>query len=76
MWEDENLWPIKCPFCKNEFTQQIGSMKVADEFRCSECGTKITHSKEEFFLALAEAKKGNHDPWSEMLQIQNPTRFG
>jgi hypothetical protein len=72
MYEDEDLWPIKCPECLDEFTEQIGRMKAGQQSRCPGCSLNLRHPKEEFALTLAEAKAGRLDPWGNMLRLQKP----
>ncbi len=72
MYEDTDLWPIKCPSCLNEFTQQIGRIKTSGQTRCPECALTIRHPTEQFIMALAQARDGFLDPWGHMLRIRKP----
>ncbi len=74
MYEDEDFWPIKCFQCKEEFVEKIGRIKAGEETRCPNCGIRYTHPTEQFLLALAEAKQGRHDPWRDMLRLNNPPK--
>jgi hypothetical protein len=56
MFEDGDKWPIKCPICKDEFTEKVGSMKAGKELRCSS-GHRISYDKEKLPLELAEASE-------------------
>jgi hypothetical protein len=72
MYEDEDLWPIKCPSCGHEFTEKIGWLKTATVYRCSGaggCNVTLRHPTEQFLLALAEARDRKLDPWGDMLRI-------
>ena len=38
MYEDHDLWPIKCSNCRNEFTEEVGRIKAGNELiRCPDC---------------------------------------
>ncbi len=73
MYEDEDLWPIKCLECRNEFTEKVGRLKLDTSVRCPECGLLQTYRREEFGLALAQAKEGRLDPWRDMLRLGKRT---
>jgi hypothetical protein len=75
MYEDQDLWPIKCPSCGEEFFKQVGWLKTHTAIRCpgEGCATTIHTSAEEFGLALAEAKKGRFDPFRGMLRLNRPS---
>ena len=62
MYEDDDLWPIKCSYCLNEFTEKIGRIKTTWASRCPECGTNLSHPDKQFLLALAQAEAGILDP--------------
>lgn len=72
MYEDDDLWPIKCPECGEEFTEKIGRMKAGEQSRCPRCLLNLWHPKEQFLLALGEAQAGRSDPWRGMLRLQKP----
>lgn len=70
MYEDKDLWPLKCPQCGEEFTKEIGWLKANSSVKCPgiinpvgpiPCPVTLTVSAEEFRLALAEAKAGRYD---------------
>jgi hypothetical protein len=72
MYEDEDLWPLKCPECGEEFTEKIGRLKTNLSAKCPgiknpigpiPCPMTVTVSAEELGLALAEAKAGRYDPF-------------
>lgn len=71
MYEDQDLWPIKCPYCGEEFTEKIGRLKANFSVKCPAvtlpgpvpCPTTINMRDEEFRLMLAEAQAGRHDPF-------------
>jgi hypothetical protein len=74
MYEDEDLWPIKCGHCGEEFTEKIGRLKANLSVECPavslpgpvRCGTLITIRDEEFRLALAQAQAGRYDPFRHL----------
>jgi hypothetical protein len=77
-YEDEDLWPFKCPECGDEFTEQIGRLKAQTptiNVRCPgilnptgpvRCGLVMRYSAEEFGLMLAEAKARRYDPFGSL----------
>ena len=73
MYEEEDSWPIKCRECLNEFTEKIGRLKTDASVRCPECQLLHTYHREEFSLALAQAKKGGLDPWRNMVRLSKRT---
>jgi hypothetical protein len=73
MYEDEDVWPIRCPLCGHGFTAKIGHLKFGYMTKCAACSHDLGHSTEEFHVALSEARKGKHNPWWEMLRsISHP----
>ena len=34
MYEDEDVWPFKCPKCGEEFTEKIGQLKLETIIHC------------------------------------------
>ena len=72
MYEDKDVWPIKCFDCKEEFTEEIGLIKAGERSRCPSCGLSYTHPTEQFLLALAAAKKGVNDPWRDIVRLKKP----
>ncbi len=34
MYEDKDLWPLKCPECGKEFTKEIGWLKAHTDVKC------------------------------------------
>ena len=71
MYEDDKLWPIKCPACGEEFTKTVGWLKTHSEVKCpgNGCPNTITLSAEEFNLRLAQARQGLLDPYGIMMRI-------
>jgi hypothetical protein len=71
MYEDDKLWPIKCPACGEEFEKEVGWLKMHDTVKCPAdgCPTFITIGAEEFSLRLAQARQGLFDPYSVMMRI-------
>jgi DNA-directed RNA polymerase subunit RPC12/RpoP len=51
MYEDNEPWPITCPDCKHEFTEQIVRLKNNTVVRCPLCKTRIEYRLEEFLGA-------------------------
>jgi hypothetical protein len=72
MYEDDEVWPLKCPRCLREFTEKVESLKTGPRLQCPDCGLGFTFSAEEFRTALAEARAGRYDPWREMVKITRP----
>jgi DNA-directed RNA polymerase subunit RPC12/RpoP len=64
MYEDKDVWPFKCPKCGEEFTEQIGRLKVETTIHCpgQACSMRFKMSPEEFDLALAKAKAASMTP--------------
>jgi hypothetical protein len=71
MYEDNDLWPVKCPACGEEFTKQVGWLKTHDTVKCpgTGCPTTINVPREGFALALAQARDGRFDPYGEMMRL-------
>ena len=67
MYEDHDLWPIKCPNCAHGFTETIGRIKSRFVSSCPKCSSDFAHSAEQFLFALSEAREGRHNPWWEIL---------
>jgi DNA-directed RNA polymerase subunit RPC12/RpoP len=57
MYEDEDVWPIRCPHCGHGFTAKIRHLKSGVVGKCVSCSNDLGHSTEEFYLALSEARK-------------------
>jgi transposase-like protein len=70
MFADEDDWPIKCPYCLDEFTLKIGWLKTATRYVCPGCQVDLKNSADRFTSALSEAKDGRLDPWEHMLKIR------
>jgi hypothetical protein len=68
MYEDEDVWPIRCPHCGHGFTAKIRHLKSGVVTKCVGCSNELGHSREEFHLALSEARKGKLNPWWDMLR--------
>jgi hypothetical protein len=34
MYEDDDLWPIKCPECGNEFLEKVSRIKTGERIKC------------------------------------------
>lgn len=58
---DQDLWPIKCPYCLHEFKETVGRMKTGADLRCADCGTNIRYEVKEFVTALNLAQHGIYD---------------
>ncbi len=72
MYEDQDLWPLKCPECGEEFTKEIGWLKAHSEVKCPgilnrigpiPCPVTLTYRTEQFCLDVAKAKAGHLDPF-------------
>jgi len=68
MYEDEDVWPVRCSRCAHGFTAKIGHLKFGFRTKCDACSHDLGHSTEEFLVALSEARKGKYNPWWEMLR--------
>jgi hypothetical protein len=68
MYEDEDVWPVRCPHCGHGFTAKIGHLKWGVVTTCVSCSSDLGHSTEEFYLALSEARNGKFNPWWDMLR--------
>ncbi len=67
MYEDDDLWPLKCPWCSHGFTERIGRVKLRLVSSCPECSLDFAHDEQEFFFDLSEAREGRYNPWWEIL---------
>jgi hypothetical protein len=67
MYEDEDIWPIRCPHCGYGFTSKIRHLRSGVVSKCISCSNDVGYSPEEFYLALSEARKGKLNPWWDML---------
>jgi uncharacterized protein YbaR (Trm112 family) len=65
MYEDNEPWPITCPDCKHEFTEQIARLKNNTIVRCPLCKIRIEYRLEEFLGALGS------DEWLELVCPEN-----
>ena len=54
MYEDEDVWPIRCG---HGFSAKIRLLKSGVVSECVGCSNDRGHSTEEFHLALSEARK-------------------
>jgi hypothetical protein len=72
VYEDKDFWPIKCPDCLNEFTEEIGRMKAGAEIRYPDCKIILTDPAKQFLVHLAKARNGELDPWGHMIRLQKP----
>jgi hypothetical protein len=74
MYEDNDLWPIKCPECGNEFLEKVSRVNTGERIKCPsvDCSTGVWHPPEQFKLALAQANAGIFDPYGNMLRLQKP----
>ena len=68
IYEDEDVWPIRCARCGHGFTAKIAQLKFGLITKCVACSHDLGDSTEEFLVALSEARKGKHNPWWEMLR--------
>jgi hypothetical protein len=68
MYGDEDVWPIRCPRCGHGFTAKIRHLKSGVVTKCVGCSNELGHSREEFHLALSEARNGKLNPWWDMVR--------
>jgi len=81
MYEDNDLWPVKCTHCGQEFTKKIGWLKTQKpkiSLKCPGivsklgpvlCPNTLVYGAEEFRVVLAEAKAGRFDPWRSIICV-------
>jgi hypothetical protein len=71
VYEDDKLWPIKCPACLEEVTKTVGWLKTHAEIKCpgNGCPNTILIGREEFNLRLAQARDGIFDPYGQMMRL-------
>jgi DNA-directed RNA polymerase subunit RPC12/RpoP len=72
MYDDTYPWPIKCHVCLNEFTVEVGRIKVEKELRCPDCGVRLEYMVEQFEGKLAETVRLRLDPYTYMLRLKKP----
>ena len=70
MYEVTDMWPIKCPNCFHEFTEQIGRINSGARIICPSCSTWLTDLHKEFRVALAKARNDEFDPWRNMVRLK------
>ena len=68
MYEDDDVWPVKCPHCGYGFTAKIRHLKSGVVGECVRCSNDLGRSTEEFYLALSEARNGKLNPWWDMVR--------
>jgi hypothetical protein len=68
MYEDEDLWPMRCPLCGHGFTAKIRHLKSGVVTKCVGCSNDLGHSAEEFYLALSEARRSKLNPLWDMVR--------
>lgn len=67
MYDDDDLWPVKCPKCAHGFSDTIGRIKSRLASSCPKCSSDFAHHREQFLSVLSEAREGRHNPWWEIL---------
>ena len=72
MYDDHDLWPIKCPKCDHGFTECIGGVKTRLVSTCPMCSLDFAHCAEQFSFTLSEARRGRHNPWWDILASLKP----
>jgi DNA-directed RNA polymerase subunit N (RpoN/RPB10) len=68
MYEDEDIWPIRCPHCGHGLTTKIRHLKSGVVTKCVGCSNELGHSTGEFHRALSQARRGKLNPWWDMLR--------
>ena len=68
MYEDDDYWPILCPSCGHGFMETVGQIQSRLVSGCPKCSLDFAHRGEQFLLKLSEARKGQHNPWWEVLR--------
>ena len=66
-YEDDDTWPLKCPWCDHGFTERIGRVKSRLVSSCPECSLDFAHDEQAFFFELSEARERRYNPWWEIL---------
>lgn len=74
MFGMNDLWPIKCANCGEEFTEEVGRIKIVGGVRCPQCECRIDAPSEDFDYMVADANAGRSDPWQGMLRIRKPDK--
>jgi hypothetical protein len=74
MYEDTYSWPIKCPVCLNEVTEQVGSMKAGKEVRCTDpvCRVRFACTVKQFKRELAEHRRLGLNPYLNFMRLNEP----
>lgn len=72
MYTSKDLWPIKCSKCLHEFTETVEQMVANAYSQCPRCRLVLTRSREQFAMALAQARAGAYNPWRDMMIIEKP----
>jgi len=77
MYEDDDLWPLKCPECLEEFSEKIGRIKTGERIKCpgADCTISVRYPPEQFKLMIAQAKAGFLDPWGSMIRPKEPPKL-
>lgn len=71
---DDDDFPVKCPRCKNEFYEKLGSLKLARGTRCPDpaCGTNIGLETEQLDRMLKDAREHPNHFWGHFLRLRKP----
>jgi hypothetical protein len=78
MYEDGDLWPIKCFECKEEFFEEVGRIKTGERIKCPgiNCTVSIRYPPKQFELTVAQRNAGVFDPFRDMLILKKPAKSG
>jgi hypothetical protein len=68
MYENDDVWPVRCPHCDHGFTAKIGHLKRGAVTTCVSCSNDLGRSTEEFYRTLSAARNGKFNPWWDMLK--------
>ncbi len=63
MYEDHELFPLRCSQCGHKFKQQVGRLKAGTDLWCPGpgCGVRLKYEAAEFLRALGQARRGLYD---------------
>jgi hypothetical protein len=74
MYDDQDVWPIKCAGCLHEFTKTVAELRSGRSIHCPACGCLHTYTSEDFDDALSRARGNLFDPWAKMLRLRREGR--
>jgi len=70
MYDDTDVWPIKCAGCLRAFTKTVAGLRSGRSIHCHACGCLHTYTAEDFDDALSRARRNLFDPWAKMRRLR------